>query len=301
MSWVMSVSNLQCWDWNWLPAKQQAVRALLTSARRWSTTHGLGFSACEVCGIRSLHSHGAALWVQLPMIPEASSGTASLALNSTMPQFPILKKVRRSLPFPSCAISVLIQVLWDKHCLLLDCVECLNKMNLPSKHPLLPHPTLGWLPAIWILFHAETLMPWELHAMQGMWQILLLGTNSSQRNKSSNLIQNAGTHPVYRGQTSISSYSSFPKHICLVQTAEVTSQLQGQEPRMFRARMRTWSCSKGKNIHYLCTSSHLIQPLLSSACAEPSQFSPALETCCKKNLQYGDTGPTQLKAWGSDS
>lgn len=163
-------------------------------------------------------------------------------------------------------------------------------MNLPSEHALLPHPTYRWLPAIWILFHAETLMPWELHAMQGMWQILVLGTNSSQRNKSNNPIQNADLHPVYRGQTSFSSYCSFPKHICFVQKAEMTFQVQGQEPRMFRAQMRTWSCSKGKSIHYLCTASDLTPPLFSSMCPESSHFSPALKMCCKKTLQCGDTG-----------
>lgn len=103
-----------------------------------------------------------------------------------------------------------------------------NRINSPSKHLLRPRPTDGRPPDIWILFHAETLMPREPPAMQGMWQILLLGTNPSRRDKSSNPIQNTASHLC----TEV-SYSSFPKYICLVQKAEMTSQLQDQESRMF--------------------------------------------------------------------
>lgn len=140
MSWVMSASSLQCWDWNWLPAL--AVRALLTSVWRWPTTHGLGFSTCEACGFRSLHSHRAALWVQLPMIPQAPSGTASPALNNTMPQSHSLKKSEEinTLPF-SCAMSVLIQVLWDKDRLLLGLcrISEQNKLTFQTTPPAPSH------------------------------------------------------------------------------------------------------------------------------------------------------------------
>lgn len=141
MSWVMSASSLQCWDWNWLPAQQQAVRALLTSAWRWPTTHSLGFSAHEACGIRSLHSHGTALWVQLPMIPQSPSGTAGLARNSTVPQVPSLKKSEEIITPPfSCATSVLIQVLQDKDWLLLRLCNAWTKLNYPLRTPSHPIP-----------------------------------------------------------------------------------------------------------------------------------------------------------------
>lgn len=81
---------------------------------------------------------------------------------------PQLKKRRGGAPYPSllmcyrcCESSAAQQGLP-----LARIVQ--NRINSPSKHLLRPCPTDGRLPDIWILFHAETLMPREPPAMQGM-------------------------------------------------------------------------------------------------------------------------------------
>lgn len=67
-------------------------------------------------------------------------------------------------------------------------------MNSPSKHLLLPRPTYGWLPDIWALFHAETLMLQNILLRKacdkyGCWeQVLLKETNQAILSKTQPLI-----------------------------------------------------------------------------------------------------------------
>lgn len=174
----MSASSLQCWDWNWLPAWQQAVMALLTSVLKWHTTPSLGTSACETWHLVISLLWSNAMVIQLPMMPQTPSKIASQALNSSMPQFLSSQKSIReiiTLPFPY-ATSALIYVLQDR-LPLAGTVECLNKTNLSSEQPSSPIP-----------LHMSSSFPntvsrcnsnaMRIHAMLGMWRILLLATNS---------------------------------------------------------------------------------------------------------------------------
>lgn len=157
----MSASSLQCWDWNWLPAWQQAVMALLTSVLKWHTTPSLGTSACETWHLVISLLWSSAMVIQLPMMPQTPSKIASQALNSFMPQFPVHKKASgRSLPFPSRMLHLLWFMCYRTDCLLLGLWSAWTKQTYSLNSPPAPSHYI-WVPAFQILFHAATVMPWE--------------------------------------------------------------------------------------------------------------------------------------------
>lgn len=176
----MSASSLQCWDWNWLPAWQQAVMALLTSVLKWHTTPSLGSSACETWRllIPLLWSH--AMRIQLPTMPQTPSKIASQALNSFTPQFLSSQKSIReiiTLLFPSRMLHLLWFTCYRTDCLLLGLWGVWTKQTYPLNSPPAPshRRTSSSFPNS-VSYHNSNAM--RIPAMQGMWRILLLGTNS---------------------------------------------------------------------------------------------------------------------------
>lgn len=134
-------------------------------------------------------------------------------------------------PPSSCAPSVLSQALHNKDCLLLAlCIEQKElALQAPPPAPSHVQTASSYLDSVSCRdANATRTSRYARHV-----------TNTGAGNKSFSKKQIEQSYPkhslssVYRGQAFSSSYSSFPKYICLVQKAELTSQLQDQESRMF--------------------------------------------------------------------
>lgn len=151
----MSVSAPQRWDW--LPAQRSHLCETSHHPRP-------GAPGTDSVWQRPLHSHRAALRLQPPGIPHALSGTAART-RMYHAAVPLLKNRRGGAPYPS----------------LLVCYLCSEPSTAQQGQPLAveqndlaiqappPAPSHGQMAsAIWVLFYAETLVPQEHPAMQGM-------------------------------------------------------------------------------------------------------------------------------------
>lgn len=163
----------------------------------------------------------------------SAARTARPAPNCTMLQLLRLKTgeegpISPPLP-PHCATAVPSPALRNKDCFLLG--PCRAEGTRPLKAPPLAPSHVQTASSHRDLFRAENAARTSCYARHV--------TNTGAGNKSFSKKQTKQSYAkhspssVYRGQASSRSYSFFLKYICFIQKAEMTSQLQDQESRMF--------------------------------------------------------------------